>query len=229
MLAHGRPALQCLHCPAPCKHTGCSTVMHSRREPMRRKIMQNSSSIAESSPTAQHQQQPRHCLVTRTCPAAKSHRGDNEPADSTARLHFAIPVSLRFAKLVKDHATVLTAYRELWSLPGHACQPPWSGQSRQSGQDGWAHLAERAGWAGLTWPGHALDWTPAPAPGAAPPAWPRLVSVFLAGKTGRPVIRCMSPGGGEVSDFASRQGHAYQKAGEKLYPRLGWSHRPSPV
>lgn len=71
--------------------------------------MQNSNSIAESSPTAQHHQQPQHCLVTRTCPAAKSHREDNEPADSTARPRFAIPVSLRFARLVKDHATVLTA------------------------------------------------------------------------------------------------------------------------
>lgn len=71
--------------------------------------MQDSNSIAESSPRARHQQQPRHCLVTRTCPAAKSHRGDNEPTDSTARPRFAIPVSLRFAKLVKDHATALTA------------------------------------------------------------------------------------------------------------------------
>lgn len=67
--------------------------------------MQNSNSIAESFPRAR----PRHCLVTRTCPAAKSHREDNEPADSTARPRFAIPVSLRFAKLVKDHATALTA------------------------------------------------------------------------------------------------------------------------
>lgn len=95
--------------------------------------------------------------------------------------------------------------------------------------------------AGLTWqrgqggqgsPGWAMLWT-GPLPlllGLLLQPGPGWFQFSLLGKqAARPVIRCVSPGGGEVSDFASRQGHAYQKAGGKLYPRLGWSHRPSPV
>lgn len=59
--------------------------------------------------------------------------------------------------------------------------------------------------AGLTWqrgqggqgsPGRAMLWTGPLLNGAAPPAWPRLALVFLTGKTGSPVIKCLSLGGG---------------------------------
>lgn len=110
VLSHGRrrkPAARCLHCLTHCKHPG----MHRGRALPPRALREGNNAQFQlrcselpkrlalvAAPTAPGDQDvPRRQTPPRQC------------ADSRSRPSFAIPVSLRFAKLVKDRATMLTA------------------------------------------------------------------------------------------------------------------------